>query len=54
MPKQYDPDYYRRYAQSDKGRAARQRARARWLQKRKAQRPQFEAAPLTEALKGWQ
>jgi len=55
MPRTYDAEYHKRYAQSEKGRAARQRARARWIAKRKAdsQRRQFEVATLAQALKEW-
>ena len=55
MPRTYDAEYHKRYAQSDKGRAARQRARTRWLLKRKeaAKQPQFGADTLAQALKGW-
>lgn len=45
----------RAYAQTPEGRAARMRARAKWLAKRKAEHtnPQFNPEPLAHVITNW-
>lgn len=47
---------YQAYARSDKGRAARERAHARYIDKRRSQKesqPSFDARPLARAIQQW-
>lgn len=56
MPRTYNPEKYRAYAQSEKGRAARAAAHARYIEKRRSRRINpltVNPAPLAQALKEW-